>query len=297
MNKRILALSAIILAGVIGGTAPFLQKIILKELNPIAIAFTRFFFSILILLPIVLYKKVTLPKTNIKEKLQFLLPSLFFASNIILYIIGLQFTTSTVSQVVYLLTSAIVLILSYLFFKTKITTNKILSVICGLTGGILLVVRSLDVRLIQSLGTIKGNILLLFSVLSWSLYLVTSKKQSQKFSPFTLLFFNTLTTVIITSILLVLTKINPFLLYPALSLQVIIYLIMLILFQSILFFFLVQWAMQHTSSFIASLTTYISPFITAFLGVMFLGEKITLPLIVSAILIFFSSYMILSQKK
>lgn len=295
MNKRFLALSAIILAGIIGGTAPFLQKIILREMSPITIAFSRFFFAFLILFPFFIWKKSRTIKIN---RLSSLLPSsLFFAGNVIIYIIALQYTTSTVSQIAYLLTSAIVLIISYFVFQQKITSNKLLGVSCGLIGGLLLVWQSQNSNLINSLGTIKGNLLLLLSVTSWSLYLITSKKQSQHYSPYTLLLTNITVTMIISFLLLVMTKINPLTVYFTLSFPIIIALIMLIILQSILFFFLVQWAMQYISSFSTTLTTYISPFITAMLGIVFLGEEMSLSLLISAILIFASSYMILNQKK
>jgi len=289
------AIVALCITGVLGGFAPIFMKIAFKEFTPVQIVFTRFFFSFIILFSIALFtKKLTFDKNDIPH---IILASLLFSCNIFFFVFGLQYTTSIASQLMYLLTPTFVIILSHFFLNSSVTSKYVLSIITGLLGGIILIIGSNVSRLTNSLGTTLGNGIILGAVFSWSLYIIISKKLSKKYHPLSLIVANSAVVGSIAMILLFTQRIHIFSLYFKASPQVIISLLFLIIFNSVLFFFLYQWSIKLASPFAVSISTYLSPLAAGLLAVPLFGEQITLQLIISALLIGVSSYLTFKKER
>lgn len=295
MTIRTRALIAIIIAGILGGMSPIFMKVALTEFTPFQIAFTRFFFAFLILLPVAFFKK----QLHFHKKDFFLLlfSSLFFAGNIILFVIGLPHTTSIASQLFYLLTPTFVIILSYFLLRHKIETKHIFSIITGFIGGLILVIRGGNVAILTaSLGTTQGNILILSAVMCWSIHVVLSKKLSEKYTPLNLLVISSIVTSFISGIFLLFKQTNLIYLYIHASWPSIVSLLLLITLNSILFFFLYQWAIKLVKPFSVSLSSYLSLLATAVIAIPLFAEKITAQLVVSGLLIGISSYLTFKKR-
>jgi len=295
MSTRTHAFIAIIIAGILGGMAPIYMKVALKEFTPFQIAFTRFFFAFLILLPIAFIKK----QLHFYKKDFFLIlfTSLFFAGNIVFFVTGLSHTTSIASQLFYLLTPTFVIILSFFFFKHKIEMKHILSIVTGFLGGLILITRRGDkVDLTASLGTAEGNMLIITAVVCWSMYIILSKKLSEKYTPLNLLVMSSFVTSLISGIFLLFKQTNLIYLYTHASWPSIASLILLITLNSIVFFFLYQWAIKLVKPFSVSLSSYLSLLATAVIAIPLFGEKITVQLVISGLLIGVSSYLTFKKK-
>jgi len=294
-GSLILAAFALVFTGILGGVAPIFLKVALREFTPFEIVFTRFFFAFIILFPILLAKKGF--RVYKKDFVRILFASLFFAGNIFLFIFGLQYTTSISSQLLYLLTPTLVIILSFFFLKTRVQIHHLISIITGLLGGVILIGRNTtSVELINSLGTAYGNLIVLGAVCSWAGYIMVTKKLSSLYSPLFLLACNCFVTAGLSVFFLLRQHNNIFSIYHGASLQAILSLIALITLNSIAFFFLFQWAIKRVSPFMASTTTYFGPLSAAFFGVLLLGEKITIPLITSAFFICISAFFTFVNK-
>ncbi|MFA5136615.1 MAG: DMT family transporter [Patescibacteria group bacterium] len=294
LSTRTKALLALICTGILGGLAPIFMKVALREITPIEIAFTRFFFTFILLIPFALIKKVlTFEKQDFTHILG---ASLLFSGNILLFVLGLQFTTSIVSQLLFLLLPSLVILWSFLFLKQKVQVKHIISIFLGLVGGLILVVRIGNNDLFHSLGTTKGNLIVLGAVICWSLYIITSKKISTKYNPLSLLVANSITVSVLSMVFLFFLRIPLFTVYFHLSTQTLISLLYLVFFNSILFFFMYQWAIKLVKPFSVSMSAYLSPLSAALLAIPFLGEKISLQLILSGALIAVSSYMAFRKK-
>lgn len=292
-KNRICIAFVLICTGVIGGFSPIFMKIALKEFSPIQIVFTRFFFASLILLPLaVATKNISFKKQDIGH---IVFASLLFAINVIFYVIGLQNTTSIASQLMYLLTPAFIIMITFVLGQSP-TKKQILSIIMGFLGGLVLVGKNNSDGLIHSLGTTQGNIIVLIAVFSWALYAIVSKKLSSRYSPLSLLLVNSLMTGVIATVMLVFLRTNIINLYSHASPGSILSLFILIILNSVSFFFLFQWALKSASPFTVSLTTYLGPLAAATLAIPLFGEQITPQLIFSAILIGASSYLTLKKK-
>jgi drug/metabolite transporter (DMT)-like permease len=274
------------------------MKIALKEFSSYQILFIRFGIASVLITPLLIkYAKKITPK-----QLTYILPgSLLFSGNVFLFVVGVQYTTSIVSQLFYLLTPIVVSLANYFLFKEKISIRRIISMIICLGGSALLILRSIEANhLIRSIGTFHGNILILCAMTSWSLYVVYTKKLSQKFEPPLFLVSNFITALVVSCLSFAVTNTSFSTTLVTLfhsSPPVYLSLVALGGINSVLFFFLYQWSLKHVSSFIVASSAYISPLSAALFAIPFFGEQLSVTLLISAFSIFIGSYLILTEKK
>lgn len=287
-NKR-LAVIGLFAAAVLGGISPIAAKFSLKEFGPVTITFIRFFSSFIILSAISLSPKKIVDEIRHDKRL--IIVGLLFAGNILMFINGIKYTTSIVSQIMYLLSPLVVLLWSLLLLRKPIHANQIIGMIFGIIGAGLLIFRGKNILLTNSIGTLNGNVLVLFAVISWGSYLFFAKKLANSVNPATLLMSNSLITFLAALPFLVLELISNQAIISHISLVGIVSLLFLIFINSILMFFLYQWCLKYASAFTTSSATYVSPLATAMLAIPLLGEHINLHLIVSSLFIVISSYL------
>ncbi|MFZ2025967.1 MAG: DMT family transporter [Microgenomates group bacterium] len=298
VSTRMKAIGALIIVGILGGIAPLLMKVALREFDSYQILFIRFGLATLLVFPLLLnsFKKIPFKKSLL------IIPSgLLFTGNVFFMVVGIQFTTSIVSQLFYLLTPVIVSLVGYFLFKDRISNRRILSMVICFAGSTFLILRSVQGgTLINSIGTLKGNILILCAVMSWSSYVVYTKRMSQKFEPTAFLVSNFVIALLVSLVsflfmnISVLSTIAQFM---HSSIPVMSSLVALAVINSVLFFFMYQWSLKHVSAFIVASTTYLSPLSAALFAIPFFGEKLSVTLVLSAFSIFLGSYLILTEKR
>jgi|GEM_PF-1976478 len=298
MNLRLKAIIALGVTGILGGVAPLFMKIALREFGPFQILFIRFGIAFVLVLPLA----VTIFRSiHFKQLKDGIIAGLLFSGNVFFIMIGIQFTTSIVSQLFYLLTPLFVSLAQYFLFREKISFRRVVSMVICFSGSAYLVLSSLKgTALIQSIGTIHGNLLVLCAVLCWSSYVVFTKKIGSKYTPSFFLVFGFMTAVIASVVFLIFSNISPIQtvmrLFSA-SPGVVASLITLGVVNSVLFFFLYQWSLKQVSAFIVASTTYLAPLAAAAFAIPFFGEKLSLTLIVGALCIFLGSLLILTEKR
>jgi len=299
LSIRLKAVIALMIVGVIGGIAPLLMKVALKEFNPYQILFLRFGIVVLLISPILVKH---LLETSFKKLVNMIMPAgLLYSVNVLFFALGVQYTTGIVSQLLYLLTPVLVSLIGYFLLKETISSKRIMSIIICFGGSSLLIFRSVQANyLVQSIGTFQGNILILGAVVAWALYVIYTKRISQQFEPSLFLAINFVMAFITSCLSLIITKTSIISTVTQLihcSFPVLMSLLTLATINSILFFFLYQWSIKHVSTFIVASTTYISPLATALFAIPFFGEQLSITLLISAMSIFLGSYFILSEKR
>lgn len=298
LSTRVKAILALIVVGVLGGVAPLFMKIALKEFNSYQILFIRFGLASILITPLLIRNS---KKISIKNLMLIVPAGLLFSGNVFFFVVGVQYTTSIVSQLFFLLAPVIVSFVSYILFQEKISTRRIISMIICFGGSSLLILRSIQgTNLIRSIGTFQGNIFILCAVTSWALYVVYTKRISKKFEPSLFLVTNFITALLISCISLLITKtsiITTVLQFSRSSIPVMASLLSLATINSVLFFFLYQWSLKQVSAFIVASTAYLSPLSAALFAIPFFGEQLSTTLLLSAVSIFIGSYLILSEKK
>ncbi len=127
------------------------------------------------------------PKEKIERKdfAQIALASLFGVGiNMLAFFEGLNLTTPISASVLMVTTPIIVLILAVIFLKEKIRILKIIGVLIGLSGTLLIILYGTGTSATATNPTL-GNFLIFVNATSYACYIIVVKKITQKYHPFT----------------------------------------------------------------------------------------------------------------
>lgn len=297
VSTHIRAAVALMITGVLGGIAPLLMKYAFSEFAPMQIVYLRFLLAVILTLPL-----LAVHATKIKPNLSILIPAgLLFSGNVFFVIVGLMTTTSIISQLFYLLSPVIVSGVGYFIFHERVSTRRIMSMAICFISASLILMRSVNAHeLVQSIGTFQGNVFVLLAVISWSLYLIVTKRTGAQLEPTLFLVVNFLVTFFMSALFLFFQGISPTrTLDQFINSNVPVQLSILALgsINSVFFFFLYQWSIKKVSAFMVSAAAYLSPLSAAAFGIPFFGERLSITLIISAVGIFIGSYLIVTEKR
>ncbi|TAI47770.1 DMT family transporter [Flagellimonas allohymeniacidonis] len=106
--------------------------------------------------------------------------------NMLAFFKGLQLSTPINSAVLVTITPIIVVILSAIFLKERITTNKGLGVFLGFVGAVALILFGAEMRS-DAPNIPLGNFLFVVNATSYGAYLIVAKTLIEKYHPFTLM--------------------------------------------------------------------------------------------------------------
>lgn len=125
-------------------------------------------------------------KVSLKDKFILLVGAAFgLLINQISFIQGLALTSPLDSSIIVTFLPIITLILAAIFLKEPASWLKILGVLVGASGAVLLIFAS---QLDQSgTSSLKGNLLCLLSGLSFAIYLILTRSISHRYSPITIM--------------------------------------------------------------------------------------------------------------
>lgn len=281
MSKRTQAFLAIIVASLFWSTAGLTAKYLVKDVSPLVVGFYRFFFASLIMLPFFIREKIISGQWK-----QLVIPTVIGALNIPLYYLGIKTTTANSATLIFTAGPLATAILSYFLIKEKNSITKWIGIILGLIGVVLIIVLPTLEKGPMVNGDLQGNILIATGMISWTIYTIWSRpmREQKRFSPVTttsIYFFLT------TSLCLILLLVTKQQLFPPQLFQI-DYLCVLwyaAIFITVVTFFLFQWALEYISATTASFKQYVDTFFSIILNIMFLGEKLTVGLVIGGLLI------------
>lgn len=107
------------------------------------------------------------------------------AVNQIFFLKGLNLTSTINASIIVICTPVVVLIFSWFLLKESIGFKKILGIILGLTGSVILIAGSSNSS--SSTASLSGDLLICFNVVSYSFYLVYAKSLMIKYQPLTVI--------------------------------------------------------------------------------------------------------------
>jgi len=276
MSSYKLAIISVLLAAAFWGMAPSITKISLQEIPVFSLIFLRFVVASILILPFFLKAKKNL-KGNI-SKLFFL--SLLPFLNVVFFVLGIRLTSAIISPVLYAGTPLLVVFFSRVLFKEKISLIKIIGILVGFIGVLIIVILPI---IGGDVGDIKGNAIILLAVLSFAFYTIFSKPILKKQSP-----------VVTTSLTFFLSAFLSFPLFIVelakdsswiidVSGQTLLGVLYLGSFATVGSYFLYQWGVKHSSPLEASLTFYFQPIVGSLAAVFLLQEKLTFLFIIGSL--------------
>lgn len=182
MNQRVLALIATSIATIIYGITFTIAKEVMPEyIKPFGFILLRVLGATIVFWIIGLFVKAkSIEPTDFKR----IAVAAFFgvALNMLTFFKGLSYTTPISASVIMVTAPILVLIFSSILLKEKLAARKIIGVVIGLIGAVILIVYGNP-----STGNAKnmmlGNFLVFINAASYAMYLVIVKKLIAKYNP------------------------------------------------------------------------------------------------------------------
>jgi drug/metabolite transporter (DMT)-like permease len=276
----------LVCTGVIGALMPFASKIFLRELTPI----TALFFT---LIPMALFFSPVVVKLIKREKKHIWKLAFFgflWTGNITLFLFGIQYATSFISQIFYSLVPLYILFYERIIQKSELHIYQKIGIVFGIIGVFFLSYGSFNPK--QGIGSFVGIILIFFATLCWTLYIIVSKRFSTKYRSMELTGISSWSALCIATLLVIFTKSNVSESVQSLSFQGWMALLFAAIIIRIVMIFFYNVGIKYGSTIAAAASSYIGPPVTFIIGWMWLGEKGNSLIYVGAILLCISVYLI-----
>lgn len=224
-----------------------------------------------------------------KDIVKLIICSLFgIAINQLLFFEGLNLTTPINASIVMTVNPVLVILLSFLILKDKITFKKIVGILFGLFGALTLILEGGKIDL-SSINQ-KGNFLIFINASSYALYLVLVKPLMQKYHPITIMFYlfsfglffvlpfgiNNLTIILWSSI--------PKFIYMQI--------IFVVVFTTFIAYLCNAIALKTLKPSIVSIYIYIQPILASAFAIFWGSDALDYQKIIAAVFIFSGVYLV-----
>ena len=297
MQKKILPL----LAGTIATTIYWINHTVAKMVMPIYIGslglvFLRVLGATIIFWTISLFFK-TKPIEK-KDRLTILKCGLFGMSiNIAAFIAGLDYSTPVNSSILIIISPIFVVILSFFIFKNKINFIKILGIILGFIGAMILILTA-DSNSSIGRNIPLGNFLFIINSISYAYYLIIVKPMAEKYDLITLFKWLFLIGLIFNFPL----GINQFLDVDWASLplwEAVLPMVFVVVGTTCMTYFLNGYALSKITSTEVAVFMYLQPIIGILFAIFTKSDTITLIMFIASMLIFTGVYLtsVINRKK
>ena len=107
------------------------------------------------------------------------------AANMLCFFEGLKYTSPIHASLIMVLTPVIVLLVSALIIKERITSTKVSGIILGLIGAAVLVYHGSNGS--DKVASLYGDLMVMFNAIFFGFYLVLVRKLTRKYNPITVL--------------------------------------------------------------------------------------------------------------
>ncbi len=208
---------------------------------------------------------------------------------------ALDFTTPVYYSLVAAMTPVAVMILAAIFLKENITAVKIVGVLLAIAGALLMLFISW-----QS-GTGKNDLLGIFltvlSMLTWAVYLIVTRKLSAKYSSVTQMKYVFLVSAIVTLPIALFTEPQQRLYSSAWEWSGVIEMAFIVLFATVLGYFLIPYAMKFLRATTVSIYTNIQPVVASLVAIAIGQDVMSWDKPVAAVLVLLGAYIVTMPDK
>ena len=289
MQKKILPLLAATIATTIYGINHTVAKMVMPiYIGSLGLVFLRVLGATIIFWTISLFFK-TKPIEK-KDRLTILKCGLFGMSiNIAAFIAGLDYSTPVNSSILIIISPIFVVILSFFIFKNKINFIKILGIILGFIGAMILILTA-DSNSSIGRNIPLGNFLFIVNSISYAYYLIIVKPMAEKYDLITLFKWLFLIGLIFNFPL----GINQFLDVDWASLplwEAVLPMVFVVVGTTCMTYFLNGYALSKLTSTEVAVFMYLQPIIGVLFAIFTKSDTITVTITIASILIFSGVYL------
>jgi drug/metabolite transporter (DMT)-like permease len=288
MNNLFKAHLALIAANLIYGVNYGIAKQVMPDyLSPFALVFARIsgacilFWTLSLLLP-----KETIDR---KDILRLLIATVFgVAVNQSLFLNGLNMSTPIDAAIIMTATPILVLIVARLLIREPITIFKIIGIVAGGTGAILLILYRGDISF--SNNHLVGNSIIIANATSYAIYLVIVKPLMNKYHPVTLMKWIFLFGLLLVSGpgLPAFMRVN----WGALPGDILLSVLFVVIGTTFLAYLFNMYGLKYVKPITVSIYIYSQPVIASIVALI-LGQDVITPVkILAALLVFSGVYFV-----
>ena len=297
MQKKILPLLAATVATTIYGLNHTIAKMVMPiYIGSLGLVLLRVLGATIIFWTIGLFfKSKPIEK---KDRFTIIKCGLFGMSiNIAAFIAGLDYSTPVNSSILIIISPIFVVILSFFIFRNKINFLKILGIIMGFIGALILILNA-DSNSSVGRNIPLGNFLFIVNSISYAYYLIIVKPMAQKYDLITLFKWLFLIGLIFNLPL----GINQFMDVNWSSLPIkeaILPMAFVVICTTVMTYFLNGYALSKISSTEVAVFMYLQPIIGILFAIFTKSDTISLTIVIASMLIFTGVYLtsVMKQKR
>ena len=283
-------------------------KLASNQFNPIQLTFLRFLIGSLILFPLAM-KSLKLRKLSFNlNDLKFFMVEGFICVvvSMTLYQLAILNSKASIVAILFSCNPVFVIIFAYLIIKEKIYKKTIITLVMSMSGIICIM------NPFHMTNNMYGMIYTLLSAITFALYVVIGKKESQRYGGIVLSCFSFLIGSLEMLILILLTKLRFISLwlsnsglkifanvpiFDGITFTNIVSLIYISIFVTGIGYTFYFLAMEKTSAATASLVFYIKPALAPVLALLIIKEPIAVNTLLGIVLIIISSCITFMPRK
>lgn len=265
-------------------------RILGSELDPTISAFLRFLLASVMLLTLLYYKEGHFPRITFKQFTYVLGMGLTgIAMYNLFFFYGLSRTEASRGSLITSINPLITALGAAIIFKEKFTLLRIFGFILCVTGAVLIISKG-DVSSLLSKGVDSGDLAFLGCATSWAIYTLLGRFVGSQLSSLTAITYASTLGMLV----LFASTYNKGLFdtITTLSLSVGVNLLYLSLLATVIGFVWFQDGVKHLGAAKAAVFIYLMPVSAVFWAWLILDEKITLILIIGALLVITGVYLV-----
>lgn len=260
---------------------PIFAKLTVAEISPLSFGFFRFGTAAILFYITLKVRKLDLKFERKDYPRLLLLALLCIPLNQFFFLTGIKMSFASHSGIIYSLNPVYAYVVAVLFKYEKFYVSKLFSILLTVVGIFFIFWESFSGTTVNN-TVVSGDILLLFAVLTFSMYLTLGKTTIEKYGA-----LKTSTFVFLAGSVLYI----PLFIYdlPNLSFEKVTYMgvigyIYLSVVVAYLAYFVWYYALKHIA--VSKLTTLsnISPLLTVLFSIIFLGEHISLFFVIGSLI-------------
>lgn len=281
MDTKFKALLALLATVILWSVHASISRAVVLEIPPMLLSLLRMGSAALLFLPFV----VSTSPWRKKYFGKLVAVSFLSTINVLLFIWGVQYTSASTSQIIYSAIPILLVLINIFILKEKISAGKIAGVLLGFSGLVYIFFLSAIEKGETITGSLMGNLAILAAMVSWTCYIIFSKKLTKYFSPVEIGGTSVIVACIINFFLAIveywanqtLGVWNPSTFLGGLYMGI---------GGTFLAYIFYQYAIKYVSTLEVSLSSYLQPITTAMVASIFIGEKLTVHFLIGSVLVF-----------
>lgn len=275
------------------GTTWIFIKVGLQDLPPITFAAARFILAVLLLVPLLAFGKLPLPKTRREWKLIALTGFLQFSINYSLVFWSEVYISSGLAAVLQATITVFGLVLAWIFLPSeRITRLKVFAIVVGIIGVAVIFLDQLKIENVMAFG---GSVAIVIGAYAAAQASILIKAKASGIHPASILFCQMLCGLPAIVLYALIAEGNP--LSFNWTPKAVLCVLYLSVAGTIAAFWLYYWLLSRIESTKAMMISLVTPLIAVVVGNIFLGETLPPQTIFGGLLILTSIGLIVLRKK